>query len=231
MFFFRNIVGMVPPTLMGAGRIVHWGQNQLTGFINMNFGTHAKKHVQFFDHLTRGDEDSADRHRKFYDEYMAVMDLDGQFYLDTIERVFINEDLPNGKMVVHGQAVDPSQITNTALMTIEGKEDDISAPLQCSAAHDLCPNIPAEMQCNHLQEGVGHYGIFHGSKWAAEICPRITAFIRDTGKQHGLTYRPAVGETITSKTWKQAENEDYRHLPPSPANDRSPKVRQHAPAA
>jgi poly(3-hydroxybutyrate) depolymerase len=128
-------------------------------------------------HLVRGDGDSANKHREFYDEYLAVMDLTAEFYLQTVETVFVRHALPKGEMMHRRTPVDPSQIRNVALLTIEGEKDDISGVGQTEAAHRLCTNIPAAKKAHYLQPAVGHYGVFNGSRFRAEIAPRIADFI------------------------------------------------------
>ncbi len=127
----------------------------------------------------KGDEDSADAHRKFYDEYLSVMDVTAEFYLQTVERVFQRHDLANGTFKWHGQFVKPEAITKTALLVIEGELDDISAPGQTTPALTLCSNLPDDMKKAHLQIGVGHYGIFNGSKWREFVMPVMRGFIRE----------------------------------------------------
>ena len=177
-WFERNVIGEVPPPHAGAFRQVYPGFMQLMGFMSMNIESHVKEHLNLFKQLIEGDGDNAARHRKFYDEYLAVMDIPAKFYLDTIEHVFQKASLARGKMRVHGKLVDPSQIKRTALFTIEGEFDDISAPGQTKAAHKMCRNIPEHMREHHVQEGVGHYGIFNGRKWREVIMPKVRAFVR-----------------------------------------------------
>ena len=176
--WFRDTVVMtVPPSYAGAGRLVYPGFMQLSGFLSMNIDRHMKAHRELYHSLAKGDEADATRHETFYDEYMAVMDLTGEFYLQTVDRVFIHQDFPNGTYQYRGRKVDPSLITQTALLTIEGERDDISGLGQTEAAHDLCDNIPAQKKKHHLQVGVGHYGVFSGSKFRAEIAPMIADFL------------------------------------------------------
>ncbi len=118
------------------------------------------------------------KHREFYDEYLAVMDLTAEFYLQTVETVFIRHSLPKGEMTHRGTLIDPGAITRTALMTVEGEKDDISGVGQTEASHRLCVNIPAERRVHYLQPGVGHYGVFNGSRFRSEIQPRIADFMR-----------------------------------------------------
>jgi poly(3-hydroxybutyrate) depolymerase len=127
--------------------------------------------------LVEGDGDSAQKHREFYDEYLAVMDLSAEFYLQTVETVFINHALPKGEMRHRGVPIDPAKIKRVALMTVEGEHDDISGVGQTEAAHRLCVNIPQERKVHYLANGVGHYGVFNGSRFRADIAPRIADFI------------------------------------------------------
>lgn len=181
-WFKRNVVSEVPPPYPGAVRKVYPGFLQLAGFMSMNVESHMKEHLNLFKHLIEGDGDSASRHRKFYDEYLAVMDIPGRFYLDTVEHVFQNASLPKGELMIRGKLVDCSKIRRTALFTIEGEFDDISAPGQTRVAHELCKNLPRHMREHHLQEGVGHYGIFNGRKWREVIMPKVRSFIRNFDK-------------------------------------------------
>ena len=145
--------------------------------ISMNPDRHIAAHRKMFDHLVRGDEESAAAHRRFYDEYLAVMDVPASYYLQTVETFFQKHDLADGRMTVRGEPVTPSAIEHTALMTVEGELDDISAPGQTIAAQTICRGIPSERREQYMQPGVGHYGIFNGRKWRGEILPRIASFI------------------------------------------------------
>ena len=176
-WFRRNAVMKVPPPHAGAGREVYPGFLQLGGFLSMNLDRHAEAHRELFWHLVEGDGDSAEKHRDFYDEYLSVMDLTAEFYLQTVERVFVNHDLPNGTFMHRDRRVDPSRITMTALMTIEGERDDISGVGHTEAAHALCSSLPPERKLHHLQMGVGHYGVFNGSRFRKDIVPRIVQFL------------------------------------------------------
>ena len=158
-------------------RDVYPGFLQLNGFVSMNLDRHLDAHQELFFNLVKGDGDSAQKHREFYDEYLAVMDLTAEFYLQTVETVFVRHALPKGEMTHRGRPVDPGAIRNTALLTVEGEKDDISGVGQTEAAHRLCVNIPAERKAHYLQPGVGHYGVFNGSRFRAEIAPRIADFI------------------------------------------------------
>jgi poly(3-hydroxybutyrate) depolymerase len=178
MWFRQNVISTVPFTYPGAMRRVYPGFLQLTSFISMNLDRHINAHMRQFEHLVKGDDDSADGHRAFYDEYLAVMDLTAEFYLQTIQVVFKEHQLPRGVWVSRGRTVDPSAI-ETALMTVEGELDDISGIGQTKAAHALTPNIPGARHVHWEQPRVGHYGIFNGRKWREQIMPRVRDFIRD----------------------------------------------------
>ena len=176
-WFRKNVTMKVPPPHAGMMRDVYPGFLQLGGFMTMNLDRHLDAHRELFWHLVEGDGDSAEKHRDFYDEYMSVMDLTAEFYLQTVEKVFINHDLPRGTFTHRNQKVDPSKITQTALMTIEGERDDISGVGQTQSAQVLCTRLPPEKKLHHLQEGVGHYGVFNGSRFRKEIVPRIVEFV------------------------------------------------------
>jgi poly(3-hydroxybutyrate) depolymerase len=176
-WFRRHVITKVPFPNPGMMRDVYPGFLQLHGFVSMNFDRHLKAHRELFMHLVQGDGDSAQKHREFYDEYLAVMDLAAEFYLQTVETVFIRHALPKGEMRHRGIPVDPSRITRVALMTVEGEHDDISGAGQTEAAHALCTRIPAERKVHYLALGVGHYGVFNGSRFRADIAPRIADFI------------------------------------------------------
>jgi poly(3-hydroxybutyrate) depolymerase len=178
MWFRQNVITTVPFGHPGAFRRVYPGFLQLTSFISMNFDRHVNSHMRQFEYLVKGDDDNADGHREFYDEYLAVMDLSAEFYLQTIEIVFKEHLLPRGAWVSRGRKIDPSFI-ESALMTVEGELDDISGIGQTRAAHALTPNIPGARHVHWEQPRVGHYGIFNGRKWREQIMPRVRAFIRE----------------------------------------------------
>jgi poly(3-hydroxybutyrate) depolymerase len=140
----------------------------------------------------KGDGDMVDKHREFYDEYLAVMDLTAEFYLQTVETVFVRHALPKGEMTHRGETIDCTAIRNVALLTIEGENDDISGLGQTQAAHDLCPNIPADRHAHYMQPAVGHYGVFNGSRFRSEIVPRIVDFITSYGRQNRVTVKPRL---------------------------------------
>jgi poly(3-hydroxybutyrate) depolymerase len=177
-WFRRNVITHVPFPHPGFGRSVYPGFMQLNGFMSMNLDRHIEAHQNLFMHLVQGDGDSAQKHREFYDEYLAVMDLTAEFYLQTVDAVFVKHELPKGEFDHRGKLVNPAAITRIALMTVEGENDDISGLGQTEAAHDLCANIPAYRKVHYVQPGVGHYGVFNGSRFRAEVMPRIADFIR-----------------------------------------------------
>ncbi len=177
-WFRQNCLRTVPFPYPGAGRKVYPGFMQLSGFMAMNIDRHINAHVEMFNHLVKGDGDSAEKHREFYDEYLAVMDMTSEFYMQTIETVFVQHALPKGEMMSRGRPVDPAAITRTALLTIEGEKDDISGLGQTEAAQDLCSALPAEMKMHYVQTDVGHYGVFNGSRYRSKIVPRIVEFTR-----------------------------------------------------
>jgi poly(3-hydroxybutyrate) depolymerase len=143
----------------------------------MNLDRHISAHHDMYQHLVKGDGDSAEKHREFYDEYMAVMDLTAEFYLQTVDKVFCKHQLPKGEMMHRDKPVDLKAIRRVALMTVEGENDDISGVGQTEAAQDLCINIPEAKRVHHLQLGVGHYGVFNGSRFRSDIAPRIADFM------------------------------------------------------
>ena len=177
-WFEQMLIQTVPPPYPGFGRQVYPGFMQLSGFMGMNLDRHVGAHLRMFEHLVTGDGESAEAHRRFYDEYLAVMDMPAEYFLETVERVFQEHHLPRGLFVHRGAPVDMAAIRDTALMTVEGERDDISGVGQTEAAHRLCPNVPAEGRRHRLQAGVGHYGIFNGRRWRQEILPDVADFIR-----------------------------------------------------
>lgn len=170
-WFERNLISRVPIGLPGAGRRVYPGFVQLNAFMSMNPKRHIDTHIDMFGHLARGDADLAEHSKTFYDEYFAVLDLTAEFYLETVQFVFQEFRLPKGELTWHGEKVEPAAIRKTALLTVEGERDDICSVGQTMAAHDLCPNIRPYKKRHHLQAGVGHYGVFSGSKWKGQIYP------------------------------------------------------------
>jgi poly(3-hydroxybutyrate) depolymerase len=190
-WFRKNCIFNVPFPYPGFGRSVYPGFLQLSGFMAMNMDRHVNAHLEMFKHLVEGDGDSAEKHRDFYDEYMAVMDLSADYYLQTIDNVFVHHTLPKGEMKHRGQSVDLTAIRRTGLMTVEGEKDDISGVGQTYAAQELCTNIPDSRKVHYLQNGVGHYGVFNGSRFRSEIAPRIRDFIATLEQQaSGSAKRP-----------------------------------------
>lgn len=177
-WFKNNVIMSVPLPHAGFSRRVYPGFLQLTGFMTMNLDRHIDAHRNLFDSLIKGDGDSTAGHRKFYDEYMSVLDLTSEFYLQTIDVIFQKFDLPNGTMMHRGRRVDTSKIRKTALFTVEGENDDISGIGQTQAAHDICTGIPDNRQADYVQANVGHYGVFNGNRFRSEIQPRVRDFIR-----------------------------------------------------
>jgi poly(3-hydroxybutyrate) depolymerase len=176
--------------------------------MTMNLNRHINAHKDLFLHLVRGDGDSTLKHTEFYDEYLAVMDLAAEFYLQTVDTVFIRHALARGKMTHRGHAIDTRAIRRVALMTIEGERDDITGVGQCQAAHALCSSLDSPQRRHRLQAGVGHYGIFNGSRFGAEILPDILDFIRQNDR------RVSSGRSVPRASWL-AEPADTG--PPAPA--------------
>jgi poly(3-hydroxybutyrate) depolymerase len=158
----------------------------------MNLDRHIEAHRKLFLHLVQSDGDSAQKHREFYDEYLAVMDLTAEFYLQTVDQVFIKHSLPKGELIHRGNRVDPAAIRNVALLTVEGENDDISGVGQTKAAQTICVNIPETMRMHYLQPDVGHYGVFNGSRFRREIAPRIVNFVQE----HARSGKPPVKRVI-----------------------------------
>jgi poly(3-hydroxybutyrate) depolymerase len=193
-WFKRNVIHRVPAPNRGAFRKVYPGFLQLGGFITMNKSQHMQAYRGYFNNLVAGDNDNVLKHREFYDEYLAVLDLTAEFYLQTIKDIFQQHKIPKGEFMHHGELIKPECITDVALMTIEGENDDISGIGQTQAAHDLCSNIPAAMKVDYIQPGVGHYGIFNGSRFRKEVRPRINDFIRSHyNAKKELDYRNTYG--------------------------------------
>jgi poly(3-hydroxybutyrate) depolymerase len=176
-WFRTHVIAKVPFPHPGFMRDVYPGFLQLSGFVSMNLDRHVDAHKELFHHLVQGDGDSARKHQEFYDEYLAVMDLTAEFYLQTVDTVFVKHALPKGEMTHRGRRVDPAAIRRVALLTIEGEKDDISGVGQTEAAHRLCVNIPADRKAHYLQLAVGHYGVFNGSRFRSEVAPRMADFI------------------------------------------------------
>jgi poly(3-hydroxybutyrate) depolymerase len=180
-WFEAKVIQRVPMAYPGFMRRVYPGFLQFAGFVAMNPDRHMESHVQYYHHLVQGDGESAEQHRRFYDEYNAVMDLPAEYYLETVDRVFQRHALPEGKLVVAGERVRPEAIKGTALFTIEGELDDISGNGQTEAAQGLTRGIPAKDKQHFEAKGVGHYGIFSGRKYRELIYPRMREFIARHG--------------------------------------------------
>ena len=205
-WFRRHCVVRVPLTYPGAMREVYPGFLQLSGFMAMNMDRHVEAHKDMFRHLVKGDGDSADKQRDFYDEYMAVMDLTAEYYLQTVDTVFVKHSLPKGTMMHRDKLVDLKAIRNVGLMTVEGEFDDISGIGQTKAAQDLCVNIPDNARVHYMQPNVGHYGVFNGSRFRSEIAPRIADFMLNLDMD-----KAGKGKLVSSAS-SEAKN------PPNPKN-------------
>ena len=176
-WFERNVIATVPLRYPGALRRVYPGFLQVAGFVTMNLERHVRQHVNLYNDLVRGDYEEAAEISDFYDEYFAVLDMPAEFYLDTIDRVFQRELLAQGQLTWRGQPVDPGAIRRTALLTVEGEKDDVCGVGQTLAAQELCTGIKPRKKRHHLQAGVGHYGVFSGSRWERQIYPIVRNFI------------------------------------------------------
>jgi poly(3-hydroxybutyrate) depolymerase len=179
-FAEASLIHRVPVGEPGAGRRVYPGAIQLAGFLSLNPTRHLQAHLGLFRDVLAGDTEGAEKHRRFYDEYFSVMDLPAEFYQQTLEEVFRKHALAEGEMSHRGVAVRPEAIRRTALMTIEGEDDEITGPGQTFAAHALCSSIPEHRKRHHLQPGVGHYGTFSGRHWRQEVAPALRAFLRSS---------------------------------------------------
>jgi poly(3-hydroxybutyrate) depolymerase len=176
-WFDNNLIGIVPWRFKGANRRVYPGFMQLSAFVAMNFDRHLRAEIAQCRNIVGGDVARADLHRRFYDEYLAVMDLPAEFFLETVKRIFQDHDLPLGRLTHRGERVNPGAIKRTMVLTVEGERDDICGIGQTMSALDLCTGLPTVMKSHHLQTGVGHYGVFSGSQWARDIYPKVRAVI------------------------------------------------------
>ena len=176
-WFEQHVIERVPSKYPGYMRRVYPGFLQHLGFVAMNPDRHLSAHIDYYHKLVAGDGDSAEAHRRFYDEYNAVLDMPAEYYLDTVKMVFQDYALPKGRMYMREELVRPQAIREPALLTIEGELDDISGNGQTEAAHQLCLNIPRERRMHYAAPGVGHYGIFSGRRWREMIFPRVRDFI------------------------------------------------------
>jgi poly(3-hydroxybutyrate) depolymerase len=230
-WFRNNVITKVPFPHPGFMRDVYPGFLQLHGFMSMNLDRHIEAHRNLFKHLVGGDGDSAQKHREFYDEYLAVMDLAAEYYLQTVDTVFVRHALPKGEMTHRGRPIDAAKIKRVALLTVEGEHDDISGVGQTEAAHALCVNIPASRKAHWLQPTVGHYGVFNGSRFRAEIAPRIADFIlssevpaRGTHKEgapRADAHPSAPSRTIATPAKTNPRVTKTNGSPSTPANGRA----------
>jgi poly(3-hydroxybutyrate) depolymerase len=177
-WFEDKMIGVVPWRYRGAGRRVYPGFMQLTAFMSMNLDKHIGAHIRQFRSLAAEDKQAAATHRNFYDEYLAVMDLPAEFYLETVERIFMKHELATGELHYKGRRVKPEAVKKTFLFTVEGERDDICGLGQTAAALDLCKNLRPLLKRHHVQTGVGHYGVFSGKRWANEIYPLVREVIQ-----------------------------------------------------
>ena len=222
-WFESNVIHRVPQNYPGANRAVYPGFLQHTGFVAMNPDRHATAHYDYFLDLVRGDDDSTDSHRKFYDEYNAVLDLPAEYYLDTIKTVFQDFSLVKGTWEVDGHLVRPQDITTTALLTIEGELDDISGAGQTKAAHGLCTSVPQERQFHYDVAGAGHYGIFSGRRWRDIVYPQVRDFIARFQAER-------VGKTPVAKMAKARPAAKKTRAPAVAAKTAPAKARRSAKA-
>ncbi len=216
-WFESNVIYRVPQNFPGAGRRVYPGFLQHTGFVAMNPDRHLTSHYDYFLDLVRGDEESVDSHREFYDEYNAVLDMPAEYYLDTIKKVFQEFALVNGTWVVEGEPVCPQAIEGTALLTIEGELDDISGAGQTKAAHGLCTGIPEAHHFHYDAVGAGHYGIFAGRRWREMVYPRVRDFIAEYDK------KPGKRTAAASQAAKAASRPAVRATSRAPARKAAPR--------
>lgn len=214
-WFAENMIVTVPKDYKGEGRAVYPGFLQLMALMSATPGAHTKAHLELFNHLSRGNEPKAGEIKKFYDEYQSVCDATDKFYLDTLERIFMKHEIATGTMVVNGKKVEPEKIKKTALLTVEGSADRLTAPGQTIAAHPLCKGLAAGQHSHHLQKGADHYGLISGKIWQEDILPRLAGFIRQSAKQRGFTYDPIPhmiipGRWIPAKTSKPLGPKPYK---------------------
>jgi poly(3-hydroxybutyrate) depolymerase len=202
-WFENNVIYRVPSNFAGAGRRVYPGFLQHTGFVAMNPDRHMSSHYDYFRDLIRGDGDSADAHRQFYDEYNAVLDMPAEYYLETIKTVFQDFALVNGTWDVHGTLVQPQDIRTSALLTVEGELDDISGAGQTRAAHGLCTGIPDDRKFHYDAVGAGHYGIFSGRRWREMVYPEVKDFIQRHSQAAQQTGQPQPAQLVLATATEQ----------------------------
>jgi len=172
-WFEKNLITTVPPRYAGAHRRVYPGFLQLSAFMSMNLPRHVRAHLDLFEHIRKGEDERADANKKFYDEYFSVSDLPAEFYLETVRKVFQEFELPRGRFEYRGRRVEPGAIRKTALLTVEGERDDICSVGQTLAAHELCTSLKPFRKKHYVQPGVGHYGVFSGTRWPTQIYPIV----------------------------------------------------------
>jgi poly(3-hydroxybutyrate) depolymerase len=222
-WFRGHVISSVPWPHVGAGRDVYPGFLQLSGFMSMNPDGHAHAHKELFLNLVRGDGEPAEKHRAFYDDYLAVMDLTAEFYLQTVDTVFVRHSLPDGCLLHRGRRVDPGAIRRTALITIEGGKDDITGRGQCHAAHDLCPHLPETKKVRYECRDVGHFGLFNGSRFRADIVPRIVQFVRAFDpRAEFIPLLPAIDRRAAARAGTQVAEPSFSAFSFAPANDTAP---------
>ena len=225
-WFETNVIFRVPQNFPGAGRAVYPGFLQHTGFVAMNPDRHMSSHYDYFLDLIRGDDDSADSHRQFYDEYNAVLDMPAEYYLDTIKTVFQDFALVNGTWTVKGELVKPQDIRTTALLTVEGELDDISGAGQTKAAHGLCTGVPSNRAFHYDAKGAGHYGIFSGRRWRDKVYPEVRDFIA----RFNLGASPAVTQVAKAAPSKAKSKPAPEPAPVKLAAKTKPKTAAAKPA-
>jgi poly(3-hydroxybutyrate) depolymerase len=206
-WFQSHMIDTVPPPYPGMGRRVYPGFVQLASFMSMNIEKHQEAHLRYLRQLMEGDGDSAERHLEFYDEYLSVLDLTEEFYLQTVDVVFQRYLLPKGELEHRGRPVRPELITDIALLTVEGENDDISGIGQTQAAHELCSGLPAELKHDYVQPHVGHYGVFNGARFRDEIYPRVRSLIWEA--------ETALSRTPATRPARKGAQAAWIPLPPS----------------
>jgi poly(3-hydroxybutyrate) depolymerase len=243
-WFENNVIYRVPDKFPGAGRRVYPGFLQHTGFVAMNPNRHATSHYDYFRDLIKGDNESAEAHRKFYDEYNAVLDMDADYYLETIETVFQKFKLVHGTWDVKNpkgklERVRPQDITQSALLTVEGELDDISGAGQSEAAHKLCTALKDSQRDHYEVKGAGHYGIFSGRRWREKVYPVLHAFIRSHQEQASQqsAVKPQLAPVAPSAASEKADKEEQpkkaaprKRAPQKAAASKAPTAKSAQPA-
>jgi len=217
-WFEENLIGQVPANYGGAGRLVYPGFVQLFSFMSMHPDKHTEAHIDMFYFMVKGAREKANKRKAFYDEYLAVCDLPAKFYLETVQKVFIDQSLAKGELTHNGEKVDPGAIKKTALFMVEGENDDISALGQTTAAATLTPGLKDSQKFHYIESGAGHYGIFNGHGWREDIAPRVTGFIRDAGKKAGVTYDAPSASTMPEKFEADAPTPPPARKDPNPVS-------------